>query len=452
MVQGRINAHMIPSLKLLKNYIHNFLIENSSISKKNAAAKIIAASEENPSKFGKWIQVRPKYGEIRLSPASELPIDFKIEELLNSAGYEASLSPTSKSGFPTWLATSSEGEVFDVIFTIKNQNGRKITDKILETGKMLGYGGEHAVFAAINNLSFDQLVANISEDLRIKPELAKVAQADALKFFDDCASMKDAAQKELQKLNKQLTSEEPPGGGVDLVDVVAVDSDNNPYYIHVKYKSDRLVGLQKSKQKVLQTDVETVKDASTIYQNVRDSLLFKSGIKGGIKILDDQGKLIEEYLTPFGMEVLRLQKQQGSSEIVAIMSDPDLRNALISELSKNNFEQALEDGIKQQLGLSQPYESETQGTTIFIKFLSNNKAKMEVFTPAMQDDIKFNVRPGESTYKVFTVDILIKSDASEIKNVFYVELGSIKRGKFVQIHRGQNFSEFQKFMDSRQNV
>ena len=186
------------NLDLLKGYIKKILSENIGNLKQSVANEIIAAAAQNRDKYGSWQLGRSKYGEIRLRPDSVIPKEFDPEQLIGDAGYVASLSPSSKSAFDTWNVQLSDGNKLDVIFAAKL--GKE--ENPLETSKILGYGGEHAVYAAINKLGFEEMIAGIKNDARIKPSLDSSAPSQVDKFFEDCESMKEASQREFAKLQK----------------------------------------------------------------------------------------------------------------------------------------------------------------------------------------------------------------------------------------------------------
>ena len=61
------------------------------------------------------------------------------------------------------------------------------------------------------------------------------------------------------------------------------------------------------------------------------------------------------------------------------------------------------------------------------------------------ENVKLKLVPGNSTNKAFTVNATIKMPNNKnirLNDVFNVELGSIKRAKYVQLHKGTSFSKF----------
>jgi len=115
-----------------------------------------------------------------------------------------------------------------------------------------------------------------------------------------------------------------------------------------------------------------------------------------------------------------------------------LREALFAELEAANFGSVISSSIKQQLGL------ETKGTetrtSMFINFTEND-VHVQRFAPEQGDLVEFYLVEGTTTSSAYTVTAVFSND-EEVPAAFNVELGSIVRAKYVQIHKGTGFKQF----------
>lgn len=432
---------------LLKEYIDNILLELAAPKeKKDLEQALLSTSDANSVKFGSWRKGTGKYGEIRLAPAAPVPPGIDYSQLFRAAGYTAKKSTNSVSQkFDTWDVKTPSG-VVQVVFTSKTLAPGAVGKSELQTIKILGFAGEHAVYAAMNNANDKVLRKNIENDSRISSAIATSNPDDIEKFFDDCATMRNSVKAKLSQLGINAKADKIPSTGTDEYDLTST-SGKEKYFIHVKYQSDRLVGIPKPSD---QSPEDMAKNPSVIYKNVRDSLLFKGGLSGGNKTIDPvKDELVEGYLTPYGKQVLKKQRELGESEIAAIVKTPALRNVLYSALEDSNFTQNIADSLKQQLGLES--KGEVVATTLFINFNSPQEIKTQMFVPGQGRNIKFSLRPGGLTSQAFIVDASFRSPRKKevsISDVFNIELGSIKRAKYVQIHKGKNFNQFSKMLDS----
>jgi len=433
--------------KLLREYINNLLLELSSPSpKKKLEQAIISAADLNSAKFGSWRPGAGKYGEIRLAPASPIPPGINYSQLLKSAGYTAKKSASSVSQkFDTWDVKTPSG-VVQVVFASKTLAPGTTGKSELQTIKILGFAGEHAVYAAMNKVNDKVLRKNIENDSRISPAISMSNAEDIEKFFNDCSTMRDSVKAKLAQLGINAKADKIPSTGTDEYDLTSTSGEEK-YFIHVKFQSDRLVGIPKPSD---QSPEDMAKNPSVIYKNVRDTLLFKRGLSGGNKTIDPvKDELIEGYLTTFGKQVLKKQRELGESEIAAIIKTPALRNIFYSSLEKSNFSQNIADSLKQQLGLES--KGEVVATTLFINFNSPEEIKTQMFVPGQGRNIEFTLRPGNLTSQAFIVDASFRMSRKKevsVSDVFNIELGSIKRAKYVQIHKGKNFNQFSKMLDS----
>jgi len=298
----------------------------------------------------------------------------------------------------------------------------------------------------MNEVNDTVLRKNIENDSRISSAISMSNAEDVEKFFNDCSTMRDSVKVKLAQLGINAKADKIPSTGTDEYDLTSTSGEEK-YFIHVKFQSDRLVGIPKPSD---QSPEDMAKNPSVIYKNVRDSLLFKRGLSGGNKTIDPvKDELIEGYLTLFGKQVLKKQRELGESEIAAIIKTPTLRNVLYSSLEESNFSQNIADSLKQQLGLES--KGEVVATTLFINFNSPEEIKTQMFVPGQGRNIKFILRPGNLTSQAFIVDASFRMPTKEevgVSDVFNIELGSIKRTKYVQIHKGKNFNKFSTMLDS----
>ena len=427
----------------IRSLIREILSERdsaSSLIKKDVTKKLLQASQNNDN-FGSWRSTRGKRGEIRLFPTSFISPNFNYLKFFQTAGLDAKEASASLSGkYTTWDVLTPSGTV-QVVFAVASQKPGSSGKSQLNTAKTLGFAAEHAVYAAMNNTNNKVLKQNIENDSRISNAIVSSRPENVEKFFNDCIIMKNSVKSKFAQLGINAKADDIPDTGTDEYDLRSTSGDEK-YFIHVKYKSDRLVGVPKSAK---QTPKEAAKNPSSIYKLVRDSLLFKGGLKGGKNTLDPSTDMLnnDENLTAYGKRVLKKQTKLGESEIAAMVKDPSLQNVLYSKLKESNFDQSLLDSIKQQLGLEQ--KGDVSATTLFVNFKSPKNISTQMFLPMQGENVKLKLVPGSSTNKAFTVNATIKMPNNKnirLNDVFNVELGSIKRAKYVQLHKGTNFSKF----------
>ena len=429
---------------LLREYI-TLMLEKATLTKKDVTEKLLQASQAN-NDFGSWRVGSPKYGEVRLFPTTLISPDFDYLKFFQSAGLKAKEASTSLSGkYTTWDVSTPSG-IVQVVFAVASKSPGSSGKSQLNTPKILGFAGEHAVYAAMNNVNDKVLKRNIEDDSRISNAIVSSNPDDVKKFFSDCVTMKNSVKSKLAQLRINAKADNIPSTGTDEYDLRST-SGNQKYFIHVKYQSSRLVGIP---QPSGQTPEEAEKNPSSIYKLVRDSLLFKSGLQGGKNTVDfSKDRLIDSgNLTAYGKRVLKAQSALGESEIAAMVKDSSLRDILYSKLKEFGFDQNILDSIKQQLGLEQ--KGDISATTLFINFNSPKDISTQMFLPGQGKNVDLRLVPGNSTNKAFTVDANVKlpnKKTVKLKDIFNVELGSIKRAKYVQLHKGTNFSQFSEALE-----
>lgn len=354
-------------------------------------------------------------------------------------------NPDAKSGkFPTYIFEFENKDIPVVLIDHTEKN-------ILSSGKMLGYGAEHAVYSALSGLPSETMRTNIKNDSRLKTALSASPDDFVDKFYADCDSMKEAFGNKINEstdLEGLKAKGSPPSGGNDLVDVAAVLG-NEKYNIHVKYRSDRLVGLQlpkfdksideKNRKKTLNNH------ASVIYRRLRDDFAKKPA-------------------------VIQSMKVNNTSEINAIFLNDDLRNKFYNELLKQPFLDSISNVLKSQLGLNVANENKVENT-LFVNFLSPTNVIIQKLTGGQDKNITFSIKiPGETgetpapggafatanvpkppprpTVKgALQVDATVKSKSTNdskktIIDVLKLEFGSAKRRKGIDVHKGKNYDEF----------
>ena len=315
-------------------------------------------------------------------------------------------NPDAKSGkYPTYIF-SSEKDIPVVLIDLTEKN-------ILSSGKMLGYGAEHAVYSALNpDPSPETMYSNMENDSRLKIALSKSPQAFVENFYADCDSMLAAFLNEIE--SKQLkglkATGKPPSGGNDLIDVVA-SLDKTKYNIHVKYQSNRLIGLRSEKRSAASTadQFNAVKDLnpSNIYKDVRDAM-----IKGS----------------------------SSFDDIYDVFKDEQGRADFYSEMEKKGFSSKIDTLLKTQLG----YASPVSDVTLLVKFSDTESVDIETISSGPSKEFNFVVKkPEEAKQKIsraFVVDAVGKE--VNIKNVFYLEIGSAARRRGIDVEIGEGYKEF----------
>jgi hypothetical protein len=341
----------------------------------------------------------------------------------------------------------------------------------LQSGTMLGYAGEQAVYAGLGSpLSKNQLETNLKNDSRIKKLYASSQQSEEGKidweeFVNAAEEMKNSVVKRFSEMGLAFVRPpSPPGGGTEEYDIVATGSSlsgrrkvERTFNIHVKYKSDRLVGIPQPKVEKIRNpktgkiDKEATEKAaeeaaagnpSVIYKRVRDAFLFKSGVEGGtgcLELGDRGGPLVDGILTSNGKVVRNVQLTSDSapSEIAVIINTPKLRDKLFGFLTSAGFDDVISSSIKKQLGLE--VKGDEKRPTMFVNFTGKD-VQVQKFSPDQGEIVEFSLVPGEKTSSAFTITTSFPD--FELPEVFNVELGSIVRAKYVQIHKGKNFKKF----------
>jgi hypothetical protein len=342
-------------------------------------------------------------------------------------------------------------------------NLNEVKSPDLKSGTMLGYAGEQAVYAAMGTppLTFEELEKNLIGDVRIIKNYNSSNQQQWDTFVNIADVMKENIANKFEEMGLEFTRPpSAPGGGSDEYDLVAKAGERS-FNIHVKYKSNRLVGIPQPKLAKIK-DPETGKidkeateaaaeaaaagNPSVIYKNVRDSLLFKDGVQGGTGSLTlgkKGGPLKATGLTDYGISVKEAQGKGAAapSEIAIMITNEEFRTKLFDALKAANFGGVISSSIKQQLGLEK--KGDETRTSMFINFTEND-VHVQRFAPEQGAKVKFILVPGTTTSSAYTVMAVFTDKAVKVKvpAAFNVELGSIVRAKYVQIHKGTGFDQF----------
>lgn len=316
-------------------------------------------------------------------------------------------NPDAKSGkFPTYIFKFENKDIPVVLIDLTEKN-------ILSSGKMLGYGAEHAVYSALNpDPSPETMRANMENDSRLKTALSASLPAFVKNFYADCDSMKTAFLKKIESTNlKSLTATgEPPSGGNDLIDVVAEIGDKK-YNIHVKYRSNRLIGLRSEKRSKKMTDAEfnaiENSNPSNIYKNVRNSIIASSS---------------------------------RFNDINDIFNDAVAREDFYNKMKSTRFSVQIDALLKKQLG----YDSSASDVTLLVKFNNTKEVDIQTISSGPSKEFKFVVRkPEDNEQKIsraYVVDAVVGKN--NIKNVFYLEIGSARRRRGVDVEIGEGYNDF----------
>jgi hypothetical protein len=257
----------------------------------------------------------------------------------------------------------------------------------------------------------------------------------------------------------------PPGGGSDEYDLIAsaagpAKGAKTSFNIHVKYKSNRLVGIPQPKLADIvnpetgEIDEEATEAAieaaaagnpSVIYKRVRDELLFgaegPAGGTGSLELGKKGGPLVAKGLTDYGRSVKNAQGKgpTAPSEIAIMITNQKLRDVLFAALEAAKFGDVISSSIKQQLGLEA--KGSEKRTSMFINFTEND-VHVQRFAPEQGTSVKFVLVSGTTTSSAYTVTAIFTDKAVKVPAAFNVELGSIVRAKYVQIHKGTGFDQF----------
>ena len=348
------------------------------------------------------------------------PADLRMQVEDNEVAIISPGKPDAKSGkYPTYIFKSENKDIPVVLIDYTEKN-------ILSSGKMLGYGAEHAVYSALNpDPSPETMYSNMENDSRLKIALSKSPQAFVENFYADCDSMLAAFLNEIE--SKQLKGlkviDEPPSGGNDLIDVVALLGETK-YNIHVKYQSNRLIGLRSEKRSAATTaaaaaataatatadQFNAVKDLnpSNIYKDVRDAMISSSSFDDIYDVFKDE---------------------QGRADFYSEMEKEELE-----------FSSKIDTLLKTQLG----YASPTSDVTLLVKFSDTESVDIETISSGPSKEFNFVVKkPEEAKQKIsraFVVDAVGKE--VNIKNVFYLEIGSAARRRGIDVEIGEGYKEF----------
>jgi hypothetical protein len=339
------------------------------------------------------------------------PADLRARVKDNEVAIISPGKPDAKSGkYPTYIFKLENKDIPVVLIDYTEKN-------ILSSGKMLGYGAEHAVYSALSGLPPETMHFNMKNDSRLKTALSTSPSAFVENFYDDCDSMNEAFFNEIEpKISEGLkATSNPPSGGNDLIDVVALLGETK-YNIHVKYRSNRLIGLRSEKQSAGMTadQFNTVKDLnpSNIYKDVRDAM-----IKGS----------------------------SSFDDIYDVFKDEKGRADFYSEMEKKGFSSKIDTLLKTQLG----YASSTSDVTLLVKFSDTESVDIETISSGPSKEFNFVVKKPENVEeqkisRAFVVDAVGKE--VNIKNVFYLEIGSARRRRGIDVEIGEGYKEFIKTM------
>lgn len=446
-------------LRLLETWVRMLVTE--AVTKKFIADLIIAAAEENNQLFGSWVQKPGKRGEIRLSPESQVPQDWDAKSLLAHAGFDVAPGQLRKSEkYDTWDIFSPRHGSASVVFAYKSK------DKPLETKQKLGYGAENAVYCALKNKdlkaadTLSSLKELIQVDTRLDRDLKAASMDDVNKFINECFTMVNSVHPKLQDLFRQVGVTSDPkslsplkygSAGFDISGEFGEDR-TKQFVFHVKYQTTRLVGIPKRKKNVKIETAVIEKSASDIFQEVRDEMLFKVPVKYSTVYEPGTKLLRKDLLTDdFGMRTRDAQERSGVSEITSIMNDDALRFDLQENLSRNKFESTLVSSLKKQLGFQQ---SLSEKVSVFVNFDRPDSVRLQFFDPAVMPYLEFEVSRGKNAREAYVVSCDVFRDdvlVGSFPKTFSVELGSIERGKYVQIHKGEDYEKFSKAISDFQN-
>jgi hypothetical protein len=376
-----------------------------------------------------------------------------IKQLRTAVGKTESKVVQPKSGDPMERSGKYSTYIFDLTDTrIQLPNGQIITSvpvvlldqtkgDLLSSGKMLGYGAEHAVYASLAGLSNDQMLENMMLDSRLRLTLGNVSRRSPSSgsasgmvegFVNNCRSMSAAFGKKMAEMGLSDLSPtgDPPTGGNDLVDVPAIDDATGMQYdIHVKYKSDRLVGLQLPKRG--KEDIETFaekikKHPNKIYRTIRD-------------------------------EMIASPPQNWPSEkpydIYDIFLNDATRKKFYAKMESSGFQEEINDVLKNALG----YTADATSVALLVNFNSTSSVDIQKLSPGSSDNFDFIVRKPETKEeqkisRAFVVDAVLRSPGKKSKNilnVFYMEIGAAKRLRGLDLHKGEGY---QQFIDTLENV
>jgi hypothetical protein len=336
------------------------------------------------------------------------PADLRARVKDNEVAIISPGNPDAKSGkYPTYIFKSENKDIPVVLIDSTEKN-------ILSSGKMLGYGAEHAVYSALSpDPSPETMYSNIENDSRLKTALRTSPQAFVENFYADCDSMLAAFLNKIEpKISEGLkATSNPPSGGNDLIDVVASLGETK-YNIHVKYRSNRLIGLRSEKQRAGMTadQFNAVKDLnpSNIYKDVRDAM-----IKGS----------------------------SSFDDIYDVFKDEKGRADFYSEMEKKGFSSKIESLLKTQLG----YASPASDVTLLVKFSDTESVDIETISSGPSKEFNFVVKKPEKAEeqkisRAFVVDAV--GEEVNIKNVFYLEIGSARRRRGIDVEIGEGYKEF----------
>jgi hypothetical protein len=336
--------------------------------------------------------------------------------------------PLRRSGkYPTYVFDFADGGfklprggVLTVVPVVLIDHTKK---DFLSSGKMLGYGAEHAVYAAIKPTD---MFANMEKDTRLKDALKNSNQQHVDNFVANCELMKAAfsAQVKSMGLSNLKTDSSPPSGGNAAVDVLAYEmlgSEKINYDIHVKYQSDRLVGLQlpkRQKGEDLENFAERLqRHPNKIYRMIRD-------------------KMIHDLQTT----------RRVAYDINDIFQDKALRRKFYTSIMNSPFPTEIDNALKSQLG----YSDEASNNSLLVNFEDPTTVNIKETSAASLNNFKFVLRmpiePEQKISKAFIIDAVMNSSAGPkkkvIQDVFELEIGSAERNRGLDVHKGVNYQDY----------
>ena len=402
---------------LLKEYI-NLILEvaaDNAVSLKDFASQI---GGKYDTKRGAHIRFQGTPEQLRAA----------IGERESSIVQPSSGDPLQRSGkYPTYVFDFTDrsfklprGEVLTVVPIVLIDRTK---EDFLSSGKMLGYGAEHAVHAALKPTD---MFANMNNDTRLKDALKNSSQQHVDNFVANCESMKAAFSLQIKSMGlpNLKTASPPPSGGNVAVDVPAyaiLGSEKINYDIHVKYRSDRLIGLQLPKR---QKDEDSKKFAerlqnhpNKIYRMVRDEM-----------IQDLQARRSVAY------------------DINDIFQDKALRGKFYAFIMNSPFPKEIDSALKSQLG----YNDKTSNNSLLVNFEDPTTVNIKETSAASLSNFKFMLRipnePEQKISKAFIIDAEVKSPTGQkqevIQDVFELEIGSAERNRGLDVHKGVNYQAY----------
>jgi len=299
----------------------------------------------------------------------------------------------------------------------------------LSKAKLLGYGAEQAVFASLAGLDDSEMHDNIINDTRLNETIQNSPEDEVQEFLENCSRMLSSVSKKLSEKAISLTVEDvntPPGGGSGAIDITAVDpiAEKN-YNVHVKYQSDRLVGLpipkfaknvdKKTKEGIL------LSHPNVIYRRVRDEFAKKE-------------------------KVMNIMAEKRTSDINAIFFDKRIRDSFYKTLFQEGFGLKINEILKSQLGFEKSGDVEN---SLYVNFSTPDTVTLQTITSLQGEKIQFEiVIPEEQEQKIsraltVTANVILGKNSKKIlPNVLEIEFGAGGRSRGLDVHKGENYAEF----------